>query len=118
MQPVFCGKLAYGRPHAQISQRPAGVKVTVFAKSAAWNSDLYEELVAPALKSGLVAQTWQNGGGNDWPYCTGDKAGHKYDVVDATSQSRGGIEWQIHQDHSKWAIGSVSAPGVSPATPP
>ena len=84
--------------------------MTVFAKSAAWNSDLYEDLVATSLKANLVAQTWQNGGGNDGPYCRGDKAGHKFDVVDATAQSRGGVEWQIHQDHSKWAISTVILP--------
>jgi len=95
----------------------AGVSFTVFAKSAAWANDLYENLVSPSLQSGLVVQTWQNGGGNNGAYCKGKACsvcpGGKYgwDVVDALAQKRGSVSWEIHQDHSKWAISSSSSDG-------
>ena len=47
-----------------------GQKFTTFAKNAAWDSDLFEDLVAPKLDNGLLAETWMNGVNPLPSYCT------------------------------------------------
>ncbi|CAG0921753.1 unnamed protein product [Notodromas monacha] len=39
----------------------SGMSMTSFAKSNLFNQDLYSELVAPALRSELIAETWRHG---------------------------------------------------------
>merc|ERR1711916_223054 len=71
-----------------------GQKFTTFAKNAAWDSDLFEDLVAPKLDNGLLAETWMNGVNPLPSYCTPE---YKYDVINirelsivlAVSTSRG-----------------------------
>jgi len=79
-----------------------GVHFKHIAKSRDWGKDLYEDLVAPELNADLLAETWQNGGGDIGAYCKAD--GKKYDVVDVKEMKLGDDDWTINQDHSKWAI--------------
>ena len=77
-----------------------------FAKNSNWDSDLWEDLVAPGLDSGLIVETWMRGS-EIGPCC---KPKYKYDVVDVETMdalSADGatkIEWTEGGDHSKWAI--------------
>ncbi len=72
-----------------------GEQFTVFAKTAKWASELYSELVAPALRSSLWAETWIRGDAVG-PVCSG-----AYSVVDVTGVTFGGQSWTETQDHSK-----------------
>lgn len=72
------------------------------AKSKASAFDLYEDVVAPELSSDLWVETWQNGGGNLGPFCKSD--GKKFEVTDVQEVIVNGDSWDIHQDHSKWAV--------------
>ena len=64
-----------------------GIDFTQFAKSKAWDKDLYEDLVAPSLKDGLKVETWRDGSGGRLPsFCTvsnGSDSAHAvdYDVL-------------------------------------
>ena len=40
-----------------------GLQLRTFAKNAAWDQNLYENLVEPGIKSGMLLETWQNGSG-------------------------------------------------------
>jgi deoxyribonuclease-2 len=40
-----------------------GAKYTQFAKSKSWNRDLYDDFVAPTLKSPINVETWRSGSG-------------------------------------------------------
>ncbi len=72
-----------------------GEQFTVFAKTAKWASDLYSQLVAPALRSSLWAETWIRG------YAVGPVCSGAYSVVDVTGVTFGGQSWTETQDHSK-----------------
>lgn len=39
------------------------VQLRTFAKNAAWNHSLYEDLAEPGINSGMLVETWQNGSG-------------------------------------------------------
>jgi len=83
-----------------------GLKYDVFAKSRAWDNELYEYLVAPYYNSSMWAETWQNGVGNTGDYCTPT---YPYDVVNVKQiQFSDGTSWTINQDHSKWAIAAAN----------
>jgi len=91
-----------------------------YAKNGVWgtdgstNGDLYEDLLAPGIGDGLMAETWMNGRDpNKIPtYCKGKKCGPpdskvtcKHSVQDIRhvqiASNRG---WDETQDHSKWAV--------------
>jgi len=82
-----------------------------FAKNSNWDSDLWEDLVAPGLDSGLIVETWMRGS-EIGPCC---KPKYKYDVVDVETMdalSADGatkIEWTEGGDHSKWAVTTDSS---------
>lgn len=80
-----------------------GVSFTSYAKNSEWDSDIYEDLVAPNLGSSLIAETWMRGE-QLGSYCTPK---YSYDVVDVTDmQVAGGTTWKETQDHAKWCITS------------
>lgn len=47
-----------------------GASFTSFAKSNAFNKELYEDLVAPTLQSDLYVESWPNGAGKIKSDCT------------------------------------------------
>jgi deoxyribonuclease-2 len=79
-----------------------GQSFTVFGKDSNFgtsqNEDVYAALVAPKLGN-LVVEVWRHGVGNFGPVCKGG-----VEVVDATSLSLLGTDWEATNDHSKWAV--------------
>lgn len=78
---------------------------THYAKNGAWDSDIYGDLVAPALKTDLLVESWIRGSALG-SYCRPD---YKYDVTDvnnmvALDASGANITWKETQDHAKWCI--------------
>ena len=87
-------------------QTQGGASFTAFSKNRAWDSDLYEDLVAPHLGDNILAETWMNGVNPLPTYC---KPQYPYDVRNirlmAVASPRGDdVIWKETQDHSKWAI--------------
>ena len=76
--------------------------LTYFAKSAAWNNELYSACVAPGLRSGLLAETWLRGS------AAGPACG-EYGVLDVQALAFPGVSYKESQDHSKWAVGVTGA---------
>ncbi|GAB5363058.1 hypothetical protein AAMO2058_000851000 [Amorphochlora amoebiformis] len=62
------------KKNAEVLTTQGGAKFTSIAKSKAWGGDLYEDM------------------------------GESYDVTNVDTIALNGLEWTIHQDHSKWAI--------------
>jgi len=85
-----------------------GEGFTVFAKSAAWASELYADCVAPALgQQELLVESWIRGDKCS-PSCGPNQ------VLDVMGVSTAGWGWRETQDHSKWAVtgdGSVGCIG-------
>lgn len=79
---------------------------TSFAKNKNWGNDVYEDLIAPGLKAGLLVETWMRGS-EIGSYCTPKS---DYDVMDVNAMDAYGadgttkITWTEGSDHSKWAI--------------
>jgi deoxyribonuclease-2 len=101
--PVSVGELANGMWRADpVCQQVAlqlgvdgSVPVTVFAKTPAWNADLWSSCVAPALKSDLWVESWLRGS-EEGPAC-----GTTWQTLDIQDLSWG---WKEPDDHSKWAV--------------
>lgn len=80
---------------------------TLFAKTAAWNADLYADCIAPALSSSLSVESWQHGDYPEGPAC---QPAVSYNTVDIQTLNYGipsgsvSTEFSIMDDHSKWAI--------------
>lgn len=72
--------------------------LTVFAKTPAWNADLWSACVAPALQSDLWVESWLRGS-EEGPACTGP-----WKTLDVQSLSWGSLNWSESSDHSKWAV--------------
>uniref|UniRef100_A0A0N4ZCJ6 Deoxyribonuclease-2 n=1 Tax=Parastrongyloides trichosuri TaxID=131310 RepID=A0A0N4ZCJ6_PARTI len=76
-----------------------GVSFTSFAKSADFNQDLYDKLVAPNLKAGLAVETWRRGDLIPLDCST------TYKVADVeTLQVSSTPVFKYTKDHSKVAI--------------
>jgi deoxyribonuclease-2 len=83
-----------------ICEQTAVGSLTVFAKTPAWNADLWSTCVAPALKSDLWVESWLRGS-EEGPACSG-----QWKTLDIENLSWG---WSESADHSKWAV----APNVT-----
>lgn len=85
-------------------QTRGGQQFTSFAKSADFNQDLYDKLVAPSLQAPLYVETWRRGS----PVAL--DCGTKYIVLDAQTMKVGSTEeFKYTHDHSKLAISSSSS---------
>lgn len=71
---------------AELTTR-GNVSFTHCAKSALWNDDLYENLVAPTFDQGFMWETWRRNPYTEPTYCTA--CGHAYDSVNIESISFG-----------------------------
>ena len=110
---VLDGKWADGPGTATHSITTAGgEQFQIFGKNAAWNADLWGDLVAPALQSNMLVESWIRGQALG-PYCKGrgrspGGSKWKYDVVDVHTMEvtdQGKVHtWKETQDHAKWAI--------------
>jgi len=99
------GQFFKGKPYSgQATLRSlAGAPFLSFAKSSHFDDDLYAALVAPALKTGLLAETWPNGAGKLNSSCI---YGHEVENVDSLSFSSLSpqVPFSPHRDHAKWAV--------------
>ncbi|XP_046370086.2 plancitoxin-1-like [Haliotis rufescens] len=77
-----------------------GTPFLSFAKTAAFNDDLYSAFVAPVLQSGLMTETWQDGVGKMPSDCS---SSYKVYNVKAITLPNG-IDFKETKDHSKWAV--------------
>ena len=93
--------------HLQDFTSLGGIQFTSFAKATKFNKDLYSELVAPTLKTNLLAETWQNGGGNIGPSCDG--AFTVEDISDVKMEFSDGSSYSFYDtnDHSKCALSTT-----------
>ncbi|XP_050460084.1 plancitoxin-1 [Cataglyphis hispanica] len=83
-----------------ILRSSSDVKFLSFAKSDKWQKDLYDDFVAPTLRSDLFAETWLNGRGRLPSDCEHTKV---YNVVSISLQ-KFDIDFKSSRDHSKWAV--------------
>ncbi|XP_066910256.1 plancitoxin-1-like [Clytia hemisphaerica] len=85
-----------------------GINFTSFAKGTKFNKDLYSELVAPTLKTNLLTETWQNGGGNIGPSCDGPYTVE--DISDVQLEFSDGSSYSFYDtnDHSKYALSDTA----------
>jgi len=82
----------------------AGTTFLSFAKSHKFGADLYDDLVAPTLKSDLLVETWlRTSGGNMTSNCTA-----KFKVYKVTHINLPGpVSFKESDDHAKWATSYV-----------
>jgi deoxyribonuclease-2 len=82
-----------------------------FAKNPSTDSDIYQSLIAPALATNLLVETWRKGAGHSLPSeC--DQVYHVNNVqrvrislkqnLMITSQTP--VDWEYTEDHAKWAV--------------
>lgn len=86
-----------------------GVTFTQFAKSDLLDDQfLYENIVAPHFKTGLVAETWRNGAtSNKMPsFCP---PSHTFNVSNAAVVGLNPYTWKQTKDHSKWVVSPKEA---------
>lgn len=76
------------------------VKFISFAKSDKWQKDLYDDYVAPTLRTDLFAETWLNGRGRLPSDCEHTKV---YNVM-SIHLADFNIDFKSSRDHSKWAV--------------
>jgi len=95
-----------------------GQQFTAVGKYATTNADMYEDYVAPLLKSGLLVQSWCGGtyGKECEPsYCEGGsivnpstpqqgQSSYSFDSVDIESVQFGSATYTNYYNHAKWAI--------------
>jgi deoxyribonuclease-2 len=90
--PVTCANLEFSVGGA------GSTTVMVFAKTPAWNADLWAGCVAPALRTDLWVESWIRGSA-EGANCTGD-----YVVLDVQTVAFSDGSWTEYNDHSKWAV--------------
>ncbi|KHJ80091.1 deoxyribonuclease-2 domain protein [Oesophagostomum dentatum] len=97
---VIAGKYKQGEPYSSTVTLNTinGQKFTSFAKTNQFNNDLYDGLVAPALQSDLIAETWRRG--SEVPL----SCSTTYHTNDALQIQVGTTsEFKYTKDHSKMA---------------
>lgn len=84
---------------------PIGAGFMSFAKSKAWDSDLYGDFVAPTLKISMLVESW----GRPYmpPHCDGS-----YHVNDITELNLLGTSFKDTEDHSKYGISTSASMAV------
>jgi len=96
-----------------------GLPITAFAKHGATNSDMYEDYIAPGLKSGLWVESWCCGlDGNccKFSYCKGqtivdpstpqkNDTSYDYNSIDVENISfASNLYYSLENNHAKWAL--------------
>jgi deoxyribonuclease-2 len=104
--PLAVGDLADGVWRADpVCQQTAvtigGLDATVFAKTPAWNADLWSACVSPALKSSLMVESWLRGS-EEGPAC------NDWQTLDIQNLA---WSWKSYDDHSKWAVATPPPKG-------
>eukprot|EP00300_Choanocystis_sp_HF-7_P030695 c39593_g1_i1.p1 GENE.c39593_g1_i1~~c39593_g1_i1.p1 ORF type:complete len:363 (-),score=63.98 c39593_g1_i1:182-1270(-) len=82
-----------------------GASFFALYKNKEWDQDLYEDFVAPTIKSGMLVQSWLEGGTPLPSYCRPE---FQWEVLNVQSlrirdpHHGAWIEWSNAIDHSKW----------------
>jgi len=94
-------------------QSAGGKTFEIFSKNTKWDSNLYSDLIEPAINQGLYVESWMNGeDSNKMPtFCKGSK--YAYSTINVRQVSIGDISWPETKDHSKWAVSLSSRAPVS-----
>ncbi|KAM9970735.1 hypothetical protein ACTFIW_008704 [Dictyostelium discoideum] len=97
------------RTDSTILSSIGGNSFQVFAKNAAWDKDLYEDLIQSTLKQNMVVTSWRLGSkASVMPtYCSGGN--FTYDSINTLTFSfddptEGTVNWKYTKDHSKYAL--------------
>lgn len=81
------------------------VGIVGFAKTAAWNSDLYEGCIAPYFSEGFVVESWLHGDSPLGPTCSP----YQVSDVEMLNFGDGQVTFSNYQDHSKWAVSNTDS---------
>eukprot|EP01119_Soliformovum_irregulare_P010290 TRINITY_DN2521_c0_g1_i1.p1 TRINITY_DN2521_c0_g1~~TRINITY_DN2521_c0_g1_i1.p1 ORF type:complete len:392 (-),score=62.14 TRINITY_DN2521_c0_g1_i1:220-1395(-) len=79
-----------------------GIRFVSFSKNAAWNDDVYEEMVCPYYGSSFQWETWLNGVGTMASDCTPTATYDSINVQSISFQDGSNRTWKTTRDHSKW----------------
>ncbi|KAN0038156.1 hypothetical protein ACTA71_000328 [Dictyostelium dimigraforme] len=97
------------RTDSTILKSIGGNSFQVFAKNAAWDKDLYEDLIQSTLKQNMAVTSWRLGAkASVMPtYCSGGN--YTYDSINTLTFSfedptEGTVNWKYTKDHSKYAL--------------
>jgi deoxyribonuclease-2 len=71
----------------------------IFAKTTAWNDDLYAACITPFYGADCAVESWLHGSDPEGPYC-----GKQTTVDVQTVQFPGAPSFSTMDDHSKWAV--------------
>lgn len=115
-------KTALGRygpvlPHARIQtaqlQVSSGEGLLALAKSSTGRDGeavrMWEDVVEPGLRSGMLVQTWPEGRDNDFPsYCGLPQSEYPSMTISNITIPEANLQWLTraawYRDHSKWAV--------------
>ncbi len=92
--------------HSQKLVSSAGKTLIHFAKTKDFNADLYYSFVAPALKTNLLAETWQHGSGRIGPSCDGYTVENIIKLSVQTDTDA--FAFANYKDHSKFVVSKSS----------
>ncbi|CAG5095551.1 Similar to DNASE2: Deoxyribonuclease-2-alpha (Homo sapiens) [Cotesia congregata] len=95
----------YNLPEVMVNEYPSLVNASkhVRPKKAPYfhkEEILYDDLIAPELKSDLLAETWLNGRGKLPSECSGSKVQNVQSIV----LNAANVDFKSSRDHSKWAV--------------
>ncbi len=96
----------YAEQHITTITSNGGQDFATFYKSPHWGSDkyLYEDMVEPYWRTGMMWETWMNGINPDPTFCS-NSGDYDWDSVNIRYLNVAGEEWKETQDHSKWGVG-------------
>lgn len=89
-----------------------GVDFTAFAKYTKFGKDLYADLVAPALRTNLLVESWPNGPGKMNSSCSNKFHVMNVDELDfrgIVDKKKHEVDFTTRHDHSKWAVSTNMA---------
>lgn len=82
-----------------------GVEFTSFAKSSAFQKDLYQDLVGPSLSTDLSVETWRMGTAtNNLP--SNCSTTYNVNTINYIEITESNYKFASSRDHSKWAVAS------------
>lgn len=105
--PVLDRVMAGDRPSTSPWHRSArllsqgGKTFTSFAKYKNFNQDLYSELVAPALQTDILVESWRNG---IKPLPSACNTTYRVLNIEEVSARAATTTFTTHHDHSKWVV--------------
>jgi hypothetical protein len=101
---------------ASLLETQSGAPFAAFAKTPAWNADLWSACVAPALSTDLRVESWlygaQEGPEHSGDYETTDVKGVAFGPGSGSGSGSEPFKWANADDHSKWAVSTMAEDGA------